>query len=163
MSYQATTDKSDDKLDKSGYSDGCLIYGDLTEKSYSAEQLTGKPGVPAPGASGIYKNNITDSAGNQVGTVSGYSVELYYRQSDHHLMAYYEETVTLPQGEIHDSGIVDFTELASGAWVKFKAVGTSGELLGKVGYREWRLIGKPGAHVVEVKMSLCDPPPIDLP
>ncbi|MET9264257.1 hypothetical protein [Amycolatopsis sp. NPDC004079] len=138
--------------------DGAITYSGLIEKSFYTKQLTGETGVPGPGVSGVYYNNIADKDGKVIGQAYGLSVEQLPRPEDGHLTASYHEVVTMPAGTLVGYAVVDYIAMVKGGWVQFPVKGLTGELAGKTGYRRWKLIGPPTDFTVEVEMALWDEP-----
>ncbi|MCM3887457.1 hypothetical protein [Frankia sp. R82] len=93
---------------------------------------------PQPGQSGWYKADLVDPGSGPVGTVEGVYKVITTRASDGMLMAHLTETMSFEQGDVHVEAWAEFPNLSDGRWLYCPAVGISGELTGRHGFRQWR-------------------------
>ncbi|MEU4173866.1 hypothetical protein [Streptomyces sp. NPDC026589] len=85
-----------------------------------------------------YESVITTSDDRPVATLQGTGRILYERSHDGHMMMYYREKLTFPDGTAETAGWLDGTAIMGGAWQRFPLVGTSGAQLGRLGIRSFR-------------------------
>ncbi|MCO1581924.1 hypothetical protein M8C13_39865 [Crossiella sp. SN42] len=115
-----------------------LVLLDLTEDVDLRYHAVNPPG-PGLGDHNTYDSVVTDAEGTAVCTIAGAGWKVLERSSDGHLMAYYQETITFPDGgEVRTSGWIDVQAILEGRWQSLYAVGTRGSLMGLVGTRELR-------------------------
>jgi hypothetical protein len=136
---------------------GCVVITGLTEKTVQsnfAGESTQAP-MTNPGDAISYYDDIENAAGVTIGHAVGYVTTTYVRPSDGHVFVFYDESVQLPQGILHDSGTVDESAVNTGAWARFAATGTAGTFLGKSGTREWQLVAGAAAPTATVRIELC--------
>jgi len=133
----------------------CRTVEGLVERTTQAYPVgTAAQPMQNAGDAVSYYDEIRDADGAVVGHAVGYVTVRERRASDGHLIVFYDESVQLPGGILHDSGVVDETAVEGGAWARFKAVGTAGGFRGKRGTREWKL--DPAAQLTAfARVVLC--------
>lgn len=133
---------------------GCVILKNLTDKIVTYQASTPPPfGV---GSTGNFYDELFDSAGAKVGSITGSSWVIQQRASDGHLLAYSQEEITLADGTIHTAGVYDFTNVYSGKWESGPAVGTSGKYLGMYGTRSAAVVIP--TKLAKAAITLCPRP-----
>jgi hypothetical protein len=135
----------------------CEVITGLTEKTVQSNFVGKSAQAPmtSPGDALSYYDDIENAAGAIVGHAAGYVTTTYVRPSDGHVFVFYDESVQLPQGILHDSGTVDESAVNGGAWARFAATGTAGAFLGQSGTREWQLVAGATAPTATVRIELC--------
>ncbi|MBO4161866.1 allene oxide cyclase barrel-like domain-containing protein [Micromonospora antibiotica] len=93
---------------------------------------------PKLGQSGWYKADLVVPDEGRVGTVDGGYRLVMHRGSDGMPMVHLSETLSFPQGDVHVQAWAEFPNLSNGNWLYCPAVGISGELTGRQGFRQWR-------------------------
>ncbi|MEV7188938.1 hypothetical protein [Kitasatospora sp. NPDC093102] len=94
--------------------------------------------------------------GTSVGHLVGHSWKVVNQPSNGHLMAFYREEITLPDGEVQTAGWIDVNAILAGEWQVLHAVGTGGRYVGKVGVRELR--SEVLRHRFQANLVLCGAP-----
>ncbi|MGW8668359.1 allene oxide cyclase barrel-like domain-containing protein [Streptomyces niveus] len=85
-----------------------------------------------------YESVIETAEGEHVATLHGTGRILYERSRDGHMMMYYREKLTFPDGTAETAGWLDGTAIIGGAWQRFPVIGTGGAQSGKLGIRSFR-------------------------
>lgn len=130
----------------------CVTLDNLTEQTVQVSNLTGTPGHVGAGAD--YSDIVRDAAGAQVGTATGHVQIIAENPANGHLIASYKEQGEIEGGSFTSGGVIDRTAADEGQWVGYPAVGTGGDLSGRVGVRVWKIIS-PATATVALKMVLC--------
>lgn len=130
----------------------CVTLNNLTEQTVKVSNLTGTPGHVGAGAD--YSDVVRDAAGTQVGTATGHVQIIAQNPTNGHLIASYQEQGQIEGGSFTAGGVIDRTAADEGQWVGYPAIGTGGDLSGRVGVRLWKIVN-PAAATVALNMVLC--------
>lgn len=110
---------------------------DLTEDVDLRYHAVNPPG-PGLGDHNTYDSVLSDADGGVVCTLTGAGWKVLERTSDGHLMAFYQERIVFPDGEVQTCGWIDVRAIQEGRWQSLYAIGTRGRYLGLIGTRELR-------------------------
>ncbi|MGV9661149.1 allene oxide cyclase barrel-like domain-containing protein [Streptomyces koyangensis] len=113
------------------------VWENLTEH-VSLDYRFANPPVHGPGDWDTYDSRFVDPAGVEIGTLQGTGRILYERSSDAHLMMYYREQLTFPDGTAQTAGWVDGTAILGGAWQRFPILGSGGRYGSMIGLRSFQ-------------------------
>ncbi|MGW0604790.1 allene oxide cyclase barrel-like domain-containing protein [Streptomyces sp. NPDC002640] len=114
-----------------------VLWEDLTEH-VDLDYRFANPPVHGPGDWDTYDSTFVTADGEHVGSLKGTGRILYERSADAHLMMYYREEITFPDGTAQTAGWVDGTAILGGAWQRFPIVGTGGRYEGMIGLRSFQ-------------------------
>ncbi|GCB53267.1 hypothetical protein [Streptomyces sp. NL15-2K] len=116
------------------------IVVEVVEKITKSElNVTTPPNTWGPGTMATYWCDVFDADGKVVGTTVGSMVILYQDPETGHFIEQVSEQISLPDGTIAASGLVDRTEVLQQKWLGYRAEGTSGRYLGMTGSRNFRI------------------------
>ncbi|RKN37296.1 allene oxide cyclase barrel-like domain-containing protein [Streptomyces hoynatensis] len=124
----------------------CVSHDDISEF------VTGGTGsVIEPGNQGTYQTILSNSEGEQIGSVDADVTVLWQNPANDHWFYYITETITLEDGTLRTAGIIDHTAVSQGQTPYLPAFGVSGVYRGKVGGRQFEIVEEPvnwATHII---------------
>jgi hypothetical protein len=139
-----------------GGTGACKVLTGLTDLVVKMDFRDAAPPGPSVGDVGVYETKLVDADGKVIAFANGTGRILYNRESDGHLIVYYDDEYKFEDGSrVRAIGVSDVNSIAAGGVATQAAHGTAGGYRDYYGTREWTRVSGTEA---KGSFTLCPDP-----